>query len=213
MAVLAGLGADALIARRDELAAVVGRRLGRAALIAGGGVLLAVAVSRLALPAALQATTEVYERSKALQLAIADPEMLYSYEGGQPGAVRCTTAASGVALLLARRGGRWPAALMAVLAVDLLAFGWGFVTFSDAALLRAEPPAIRWLREQPGPFRIAVYGASDLMPPNLGQLAGVQDVRGYESIIPSATRHIGAGWSNLRSSGTTESAISVTRRR
>ena len=184
VAVLAGLGADALIARRDGLAAVVGRRLGRAALIAGGGVLLAVAVSRLALPAALQATTEVYERSKALQLAIADPGILYSYEAVNLALFGALLAASGVALLLARRGGRWPAALMAVLAVDLLAFGWGFVTFSDAALLRAEPPAIRWLREQPGPFRIAVYGASDLMPPNLGQLAGVQDVRGYESIIP-----------------------------
>ncbi|MBL8162620.1 MAG: flippase, partial [Anaerolineae bacterium] len=91
---------------------------------------------------------------------------------------------------LQRRGKVWQAVALALAAADLMIASWGFNPASDPALLDYTPSAIAWLREQPGDWR---YISID--EPNLGERGkilnanmtwryGLDDVRGYESIIP-----------------------------
>ena len=77
-----------------------------------------------------------------------------------------------------------PVALLGVLTVDLVGFGWGLISFSDPRLMSFVPPALQWLQRDQEPYRIATYGSDDVLPPNSALLAGLHDVRGYESVIP-----------------------------
>ncbi|MBN1656779.1 MAG: YfhO family protein [Anaerolineae bacterium] len=119
---LAGIGADAL-------PLTPGVRRGLAiTLIAGLGIALAAGVALMALPG-IRATFG----SSILRL------------GG--------TLALACALLLARgrllRGRRWEAAATALLAVDLLAFGWGLAPGTDPAVYTAPVATAHFLADQP----------------------------------------------------------------
>jgi O-antigen/teichoic acid export membrane protein len=76
---------------------------------------------------------------------------------------------------------------VALTAVDLLIAPWGFNPASDPALLDFTPPAIQWLQGQPGHWRFTTLddpSRPPLMNANMGWRYGLDDIRGYESIIP-----------------------------
>ena len=77
---------------------------------------------------------------------------------------------------------------LVLLAADLLIPSWGFNPASDPAWLDFTPPAIRWLQDQPGEWRYTTLddptvAYPELMKANLGWRYGLDDIRGYESII------------------------------
>ena len=84
----------------------------------------------------------------------------------------------------------WQVLAIGVLAVDLLIFAWGFNPAADPGWLRFTPPAIRFLQEDTvdsEPWRLTTYqveGATKTLNANLPWFHGLQDVRGYDSIIP-----------------------------
>ncbi len=82
----------------------------------------------------------------------------------------------------------WLAVILA--AVDLLVFGAGFNPAADPSWLDFRPPAIRFLQErasESGPWRLTTYqvpGNSKTLNANIPWLHNLEDVRGYDSIIP-----------------------------
>ena len=71
--------------------------------------------------------------------------------------------------------------------IDLMLASSGFNPASDPALLDFTPPAIQWLTQQPGDWRytsLDTPGRPDVMKANMAMRYGLDDIRGYESIIP-----------------------------
>jgi len=90
----------------------------------------------------------------------------------------------------------WQLLAVVALAVDLLLFGWGFNPATDPAWLEFTPPSIEYLKEQVadepadfgGPWRLTAYlpaESTKTLNPNIPWYHGLQDVRGYDSIIPA----------------------------
>jgi O-antigen/teichoic acid export membrane protein len=84
----------------------------------------------------------------------------------------------------------WQPFAIGLVAVDLLIATWNFNPASNPALLDFTPPAIQWLQQQPGEWRFTAVDAPELgergkvMNANMGWRYGLDDIRGYESIIP-----------------------------
>jgi O-antigen/teichoic acid export membrane protein len=71
--------------------------------------------------------------------------------------------------------------------LDLMIASWGFNPASDPALLDFTPPAVQWLMQQPGDWRYTTLddpNQPSLLKANAGMRYGLDDIRGYESIIP-----------------------------
>jgi O-antigen/teichoic acid export membrane protein len=112
-------------------------------------------------------------------------EMLFSYQWRNLAVAAGLLAASGVVLWLGARGRLRLAGPIAValIVVDLFIFGVGFNTVADTAPLSYVPPSIQAIQADPGLFRIVTYGEDDTLPSNTNMLFGLQDVRGYDTII------------------------------
>ena len=84
----------------------------------------------------------------------------------------------------------WQAAAIALLFLDLWLIGFIFNPRSDPSLLTFEPPSVTWLREHKDaqqPWRFTTVQDPEEQKTynaNLGMYAGLEDVRGYDSIIP-----------------------------
>jgi len=197
VAALAGFGAREL----DRPSPLV-KPLARAA-IGGGAVLVAglLAVGIAPQPFLPLADRFLVAVEKA-QEAFSSGQMLLSYEWRNLLVLGLMLAASGIVLRLSRcpihlKMGRWAdgpvpvwqVLAVGVLAVDLLLFGQGFNPAADPAWLEFTPPAIRFLKEQaaPGqPWRLTTYQIGEdtkTLNANIPWLHGLQDVRGYDSII------------------------------
>ena len=126
-----------------------------------------------------------------------DGRVFYSYEFWNLLAFLVALTAAAAALALAwrlgsrrasRPSGRAHALVVAtvigVVVADLFYFGYGFNTVSDPHLARVTPPSVDFLRKQPRPFRITTFGRDKTFWPNLPMLFGIDDIRGYDSIIP-----------------------------
>ncbi len=182
VAVLAGFGVDALL-ERGRTARLLGP------VVAVGGVLAVAALTvvyhyRDALLAAAEA---LRAGNAALAAAFPTVEMLFSYEFRNAMTAAALLGVSGVALWLAARRSSGALRLLVpvMLLVDLSAFAWGYLAFSDARIPQAQPGLVGWLAAQTGgPFRVAAYRAADVLPPDTAMLAGVQDIRGYDTVIP-----------------------------
>lgn len=132
--------------------------------------------------------------------AFTSGEMLLSYEWTKLFILALMLLASGLVLRLSRcsialpiAGRRipvWQVLAITVLAVDLLIAGWGFNPAAEPGWLTFTPPAIEFLQERAAkdpPWRLTTYqveGASKTLNANIPWLHGLQDVRGYDSIIP-----------------------------
>ena len=88
--------------------------------------------------------------------------------------------------LIREQGGRgW--LLTAVLIIsDIFLANRGFNAAVDAAILDYEPPLTQFLQQQPGQWRITSFDSQGQKPfnANSGWLFDLEDVRGYDSIIP-----------------------------
>jgi hypothetical protein len=84
----------------------------------------------------------------------------------------------------------FPLLAAVVVAVDLLLLGRGFNPAADPTWLEFTPPAIEFLKERAAedePWRLTTFqveGGSQTLNANIPWLHGLQDVRGYDSIIP-----------------------------
>src|SRR5207248_1230898 len=87
-----------------------------------------------------------------------------------------------------------PLAILLVLA-DLFVFGLGFYTAADPQLLTFVPPAVRYLAQDKSMFRVTTLDApgDKTFNPNAGMFYGLEDMRGYDSLIPKQY----ADWMNL----------------
>jgi O-antigen/teichoic acid export membrane protein len=54
---------------------------------------------------------------------------------------------------------------------------------ADTRALGLVPPSIQAIREDPELFRVVTYGEDDTLPSNTNMLFGLQDIRGYDTII------------------------------
>ena len=84
-----------------------------------------------------------------------------------------------------------PAILIALLILDLWLFGHGFNSAADPKLLDFKPPVVQWLQDQQDPaqpWRLTSFDAPDekLFNANSPMPYGLEDVRGYDSIIPKS---------------------------
>lgn len=113
------------------------------------------------------------------------PEMLFSYQWWNLAVMAGLLTASGLVLRLgARRGLRIAGPLAVVLlVVDLFGFGITFNTAADTRPLDFVPQSIAAVKADPGLFRVVTYGDDDTLPSNTNMLFGLQDVRGYDTII------------------------------
>lgn len=180
VAVLAGFGVVAL--------RVVDRRLVRAVagvlIAAGVGMWLAVAVGRAVYPQiAGMMDALVFDLALAAN-AFKDGRMLFSYLGQWVLLAGLMVVLSGVVLALTgwRRA---EVVIVAVVAVDLIANGWGFMPAVRTDLLDDTPPVVAFLQQDDSPWRLTTYAPNGqkTLNANTPWLYGLEDVRGYESII------------------------------
>jgi O-antigen/teichoic acid export membrane protein len=98
-------------------------------------------------------------------------------------------------IYLPRRLGRlpvWQPLAVAVLVADLFLFGAGFNPAADPAWLDFTPPSVQFLQQRVAeaePWRLTTYqiqtpDSTKTLNANIPWLNGLQDVRGYDSIIP-----------------------------
>ncbi len=86
----------------------------------------------------------------------------------------------------------WPLFAVGIVAVDLLVASWGFNPASDPEWLDFTPPVVEWMQEQQAggePFRYITLeapaqGLDTMLQANMTLRYGLDDVRGYDSIIP-----------------------------
>jgi O-antigen/teichoic acid export membrane protein len=138
------------------------------------------------------------------QEAFSSGQMLLSYEWRNLLIFALVLVAGGIVLSLSRSAsslklrkgtGRqvpvWHLLAVITLALDLLVFGWGFNPAAEPKWLEFTPPAIGFLKERAGggdPWRLTTYQPPDstkTLNPNIPWLHGLQDIRGYDSIIPA----------------------------
>jgi O-antigen/teichoic acid export membrane protein len=172
------------------------RRVGWPAFWAGVvGVLSLLAT--LAFPGPFIALADRFVRSSDLaQRAFADGRMFFSYQWPHLLVFALFLASAGAILRLSRcpiylpqrLGGyaAWKPLALLVLAADLFLFGYGFNPAADPALLNFVPPAVEFLKRDEGLYRVTSFDAPDekVFIANAAELYGIQDVRGYDSIIP-----------------------------
>lgn len=88
------------------------------------------------------------------------------------------------ATILPLKARLWQIAAVVLIAADLMIASWSFNPASDPALLDFTPPAVTWLQGQPEGWRYTTLTMdADLMNANMGWRYGLDDVRGYESLI------------------------------
>ena len=188
LAALAGIGLHILCD---------GRRLSRSALLLGLVALMAGLALLLGL-AAIQADFARFEpmldrlvsELAGAEGAFADGRMFFSYQKPQLLTLGALLAVSGLLFLWAgwRRSKLWAAFALLAAAIDLLAASYGFNPASDPLLLEFTPPAIEYLQGQAGRFRVTSLERPEdgrILHPNTGMRYGLDDIRGYDSIIPA----------------------------
>jgi hypothetical protein len=90
-------------------------------------------------------------------------------------------------------------ALIVITWLDLLWIGAGFNSAVPAAWLEPTPPAITYLQNQPGIFR--VVGTNLILNPNMSMLTHLEDVRGYDALAINRYQELLAGLDGYAPSG------------
>lgn len=199
VAVLAGFGAEATQSmRRGPRSWLAG--LGWACLALGAAVIAGLAVSRAFYARFAPLVERAFEGLARAPHAFPDARAFYSYQAGNALLFALMLLATGAVLHLSQSGRTltarsWRVPLWVPLAaltviLDLGAASFGFNPAADPALLRVVPPSIEWLkahREPLAPWRLAVYEepGADTMNANMGWLHNLEDISGYDSLIPA----------------------------
>ncbi len=184
--------------------------LGWLAVLAGAGALAAVLIS-VFLPGPFVALGDrlLAASDLARQFGYADGAMAWSHQAWGLARFGLMALLAGVALILGiwGRGGketqgrgdarnlrlshsaRLPLLLLAVLVLDLWLFGHSFNPATDPKLLAFKPPVIAFLQSKQDPaqpWRLTSFDApgEKVLNANSAMPYGLEDVRGYDSIIP-----------------------------
>ncbi len=180
IAVLAGFGADKLF-NGERLHRLIG-----GILIALGSVIgIGLIASRLLYDQlTADIITSVFESMALATTGFPDARAFYSYQAINIGIFALVLIASGVVFLT-----RWRLFAVLLIAADLMIASYSFNPASDPAWLDHTPPSIAWLQSQPGEWRYTSYedqtqAFSQVFNANMTLRYGLDDVRGYESIIP-----------------------------
>jgi len=195
LAVLAGLGAESLLQDlrtpgRLRLPAIIGALTALAGVATAALVLVMRAFPQHVLPLADKLLAHLAKAPEAFS----DGRMFISYEAHNLLIFAACLLASGLALLAFRLLPRqrpiwrpfWMLAVLAVIALDASIWLRPFTPVVDPAPLTQKPPAIAFLQQDKEPFRITVYDtkSTKALPANTAMLFGLDDIRGYDSIIP-----------------------------
>lgn len=208
VAILAGFGAQALAAQDSKQRA---RRFGYALVVAGLVILGGLAFSRVFFNTLEPTLQRIIDGMVKADEAFADARMFYSYQFKNVLALGLVTLGSGAVFWAAGNSGGgvartqymfrtryivslqgWKILAIGLIAVDLMIASWGFNPASDPALLDFTPPAVQWLLDKQAegdPFRYTTLEApgqhAAILQPNATLRYGLDDVRGYDSIIPA----------------------------
>ncbi len=192
LAVLAALGLESLAQAGERSSQRVGAWVGWLGLAAGTAGLAALLLV-LVIPAPfVDLADRVIASSELTRRAFADGRMLLSYQYRNFLILAASLLGSGMAILAAVRRWKWrrvslwqPLAAL-VLVGDLFVVGYGFNPRADPALLELTPPVVRFLQEDTEPWRFTTFIGPGEKPlnANAGMIYGLEDVRGYDSIIP-----------------------------
>ncbi len=172
---------------------------------AGLLLLIGLFVSRFAYEPIAPLVEEVFLGMAKAPEGFPSAQLFFSYEWRQAFILGLMLVGTGATLRVSRCpifagrwGGRKPLWLYmtAVLIVlDIFIANSGFHAQNDPALLDFKPDVVQWLQEQPGEWRITAFVPKGWEPlrANTGWMVGLQDVRGYDSIIPKQfTEYMGA---------------------
>lgn len=199
LAALAGYGAEAVqrsTADRASFTFRMVRIVGFGVSAVGALVLLSLLISRIAFSALRSPLESLFHRLAGADYVFPNVETFYSVSFTPVLIFGVFLLMSGLVLLLSRltltlppRLGAvpvWQIVAVGVLALDLSMATAGFNPAADPAWLHYEPPAITWLKQHnPQDWRfIAVERYTHTMNANVGELYGLNDVVGYDSMIP-----------------------------
>ncbi|MDX2141461.1 MAG: oligosaccharide flippase family protein [Chloroflexota bacterium] len=201
VSVLAGFGADRLMialtpnpspsGRGAKMARVFGYGLLAIGTLTLGGLL----ASRLLYTQVAPVIETIFGALAGANRAYADATQFYTYQFTNVLVFGVMAVCSGALFWWVARVGafertRHAASLqigvVVLIAVDLMIASWAFNPASDAVWLDYTPPAIEWLQTQDDDWRYTTLetpGRPAIMNANLGMRYGLDDVRGYESII------------------------------
>ncbi|MBL8144807.1 MAG: hypothetical protein JNL34_00365, partial [Anaerolineae bacterium] len=197
VAVLAAFGMDALAHNTAvERVRRTARWFGFGLLIASVALLAGLFTARAAYPAIAPLVERIYTGMAKADTVFPNAQAFFSHAFLQLLIFALLLFGSAVVfLVLAPKSGppqgrrlSW-GAVFAVLfaAADLMLASWGFNPASDPALLDYTPPPIAWLQAQEGQGRYLTLddrAQPPLFNANMATRYGLDDARGYESIIP-----------------------------
>ena len=182
IAVLAAFGTEALEREGARWSRRLGVGLMGIGLLIGGGLVASRLLTDQVSPLVERLFTTLAKASDAFP----DARLFYSAQFANVAIFAVVLIASGVVIFMARRRG-WALAAVIVIAVDLLVASAHFNPASDPRLLDPVPPGLQWLIDQPGEWRYTTLeeaGKPPLLNANMTMRYGLNDIRGYESIIP-----------------------------
>lgn len=158
----------------------------------GGFLLIALGLSYFFYDQISGFVESIFHRIALADTAFPSAEAFYSYQFVNLAILGAVLICVGLVFGLARHLSlkKWGALAVIVLAVDLLIGSWGFNPASDPLLLEFKPPVVEWLQEQDQPYRYITLedvpnGRDNMLRANMTLSFGLDDVRGYESIISS----------------------------
>jgi O-antigen/teichoic acid export membrane protein len=155
----------------------------------------ALLVSRFVLPAqSLRLAGAAVARLAKAATTFADGQMFYSYECPWLLIFGLLVMASGIVVRISRcpiylpfiHRPLWETLAVAVIVLDLFAYGYGFNPAVDPRLLDYRPPVLDFLKQDTSLWRFTtldIHGVKT-MNANSGWWNGLQDVRGYDSAFP-----------------------------
>ncbi len=200
VAVLAAFGADRLThpSPNSERDVNMSRRFGYGLTVIGAVLIFGLIVSRVLYD---QVTAGIIERVfNTMALATSgfpDARAFYSYQVINAAILGLVLIGSGVVFVTVARKAKnltqtavWQLLTVALIAADLMIASYSFNPASDPKLLDYTPPAITWLQNQPGEWRYTTLDDPTqpaLFNANMTMRYGLDDIRGYESIIPRTT--------------------------
>ena len=159
------------------------------ALASGLGLLAALAGSLLVKERVASLAGRVMQELALAPQAFADGRMFYSYQFRNLLIFGLALAGSGLLLVARtrfRRVAPWALLALGLLLAELFVIGRGFFPSVDPALVAYRTPAIDWLKGDSSLYRITSYVGGDekTLNANTPMFYDIEDVRGYDSIIP-----------------------------
>ncbi len=187
VSLLAGIGAHILLLEQHRLA----RRIACLPLATGLIGLAVLSVVYSSPDGWVNQAAKVLDRSQLTQWAFGGSAALFlSYQWQNFLHLGVALIGSGIALftLTNPRWRRYGLPIAgAVIGLDLLAAAWGFMPATPLQAAEFTPPSIQWLTERhtPGAWRYTTLERDwKVINANSGWEYGLEDIRGYDSIIP-----------------------------